>query len=125
MHFGLEARVPFANQSYLRAACQIPPHLGFKGSTEKHILRQAAQKWLPPLFSERKKSALPRDPRLGKAYQNALLPLIQRHKDLIEPYLDIPALLSLCHIENVKEADRMILFNMISFIHWFTIYAKK
>lgn len=124
MQFGLEARVPFANRNFLDIASQIYPHLGFKNGVEKYILRQAASKWLPPKFFNRKKSALPRDPRLGKAYQSLLLNLLKKKNDFIDLFLYRPALNALCELNTISEIDRMIMFNMICLIQWGNHYAK-
>lgn len=124
MHFGLEARVPFANRSVLDVACLVHPHLGFKNGVEKFLLRQAAARWLQPSFYNRKKSALPRDPRLGPSYQIVLSSLLQGKNDFIDTFLDRPALMALCSQKTINESDRMILFNMISLINWGKHYVK-
>lgn len=124
MHFGLEARVPFANQNFLETACLVQPNNGFKNNTEKHILRRAASKWLTSDFTNRKKSALPRDPRLGKRYQLILSQLLHDNNDFIDTFLHRPSLTALCETETITESDRMILFNMISLINWSNHYAK-
>lgn len=125
MHFGLEARVPFANRSLLDIACQIGPDLGFKEGREKAVLRQAAGRWLPQQLCARKKSALPRDPRLGKRYQRLLLSLLEGENDFIDAFLHRPALLELCQLVTIHEADRMILFNIICLIYWANLHEKN
>ncbi len=124
MHYGVEARVPFANRNLLDVASQVSPQLGFKNEVEKSILRQAAAKWLPPHYCSRKKSALPRDPRLGKAYQSILRTLLVGENGFIDAFLYRPALAALCDLEAISENDRMQLFNMICLIYWGRRYAK-
>jgi asparagine synthase (glutamine-hydrolysing) len=124
MHFGLEARVPFANRTMLETSCLVPPSLGFKNGIEKYILRQAAKKWLPESFANRKKSSLPRDPRLGEAYQAILCNLLQERNEFISHYLNRPALEQLCRQEAIAEDERMLLFNLISLIYWAEQYIS-
>lgn len=123
MHFGLEARVPFANRNVLDAVSQVTPASGFKNGQEKYIIRQAATRWLAADFSFRKKSALPRDPRLGKAYQPILKSLLQPNSSFIHTWLNKPALEALCNQQTITENDRMMLFNMISLLNWAQEYA--
>ncbi len=72
-----------------------------------------AKKWLPDYIINRKKSALPRDPRLGTQYQVILKNLLQETGDFIEDYLNLKALNALCEQKTIEENDRMMLFNMI------------
>lgn len=123
MHYGLEARVPFANRNVLDAVSNIMPHRGFKNGQEKYMIRQAAERWLPQDFAHRKKSALPRDPRLGYAYQPILQSLIQQNSDFVNTWLNNPSLLALCTQQTITENDRMMLFNMISLLNWAQEYA--
>lgn len=123
MHYGLEARVPFANRNVLDAVSHIMPGDGFKNGQEKYMIRQAATRWLPHDFSWRKKSALPRDPRLGKAYQPILQHLILQQHHFINTWLNKPALEALCNQPTITENDRMMLFNMISLLNWAKEYA--
>jgi asparagine synthase (glutamine-hydrolysing) len=124
MQFGLEARVPFANRNMLAASCQVFPSAGFKQNIEKHILREAAKKWLPASFANRKKSSLPRDPRLAKTYQSILYSLLQQENEFISCYLDKAILSNLCVQGSTNENERMILFNIICLIYWAQQYAK-
>lgn len=113
MHFGLEARVPFANKNMLEVASHIGPELGFKNGIEKSLLKSAAKNWLPDYIINRKKSALPRDPRLGPQYQEILKNLLQEMGDFVEDYLNLNTLTALCEQKTIVENDRMMLFNMI------------
>ncbi|HEY0273067.1 MAG TPA: asparagine synthase-related protein, partial [Chitinophaga sp.] len=124
MHYGLEARVPFANPHLLETVVQVPPALGFREGVEKYLLRQAALQHMAPAFALRKKSSLPRDPRLGKAYQAILQKLLQPPNDFIDTYLHRPALAALSRQDTVPESDRMLLFNMICLIYWGLHYAN-
>ena len=118
MRFGLEARVPFSNRNVLDIACQVYPNHGFKGGVEKSILRKAAARWLPPHFCTRKKSALPRDPRHGNAYQEILRKLLAEKNNFVDAYLNRKTLTTLCDLKVINENDRMSLFNVISIILW-------
>ncbi|WMJ74390.1 asparagine synthase (glutamine-hydrolyzing) [Cytophagaceae bacterium ABcell3] len=123
MYFGLEARVPFANQNVLDVVRGIGHHLGFRQQNEKYVLKLAAKGLIPEPIIQRKKSALPRDPRLGKVYQEILKQLVSKEQGFVDAYLDKKALLSLCEISKIEENDRMILFNMVSLLYWAKQYA--
>lgn len=123
MHAGLEARVPFANRNVLDAASLVYPRHGFKNEMEKNVLRNAASWWLGGHFCKRKKSALPRDPRLGKGYQQLLQQQLACNGDFIDTWLNRPALEALSRVETITEQDRMMLFNMVSLICWAEVYA--
>jgi len=58
MAHGLEARVPFLDHELVELCAQIPPALKLRGAQEKHILRQALQRVLPPEILGRKKRGL-------------------------------------------------------------------
>ena len=124
MNYSLEARVPFANQNVLEISSLIPPALGFKNGVEKNLLRQVASQWLAPEFATRKKSALPRDPRLGTYYQAVLTSLLEEKNDFIDTFLNRQSLEKLCKTRAINENDRMILFNMTSLILWGNKYAQ-
>lgn len=123
MRYGLEARVPFANRNVLDVVKHITPENGFKNGQEKYIIRKAATRWLAADFSWRKKSALPRDPRLGNAYQPILYSLLNENSDFINTWLNRPELEALCRQQTVTENDRMMLFNMICLLNWAQEYA--
>lgn len=124
MHFGLEARVPFANRNILYAVSQVGSEMGFKMGVEKYMLRQVALRHMPAALALRKKSSLPRDPRLGVAYQGILQQLLQGKNDFVDTYLDRKALDTLSRQATVPETDRLLLFNMISLIQWASHYAQ-
>lgn len=124
MHFGLEARVPFANRNLIDIAAQVPPAAGFKNQTEKHVLREAAKKWLPAGFANRKKSSLPRDPRLAAGYQRILQELLQQPNPFIDEYLHRQTLEALCEKNVVSDIQRMLLFNVICLIFWAEHYGQ-
>ncbi|BAV08670.1 asparagine synthase (glutamine-hydrolysing) [Filimonas lacunae] len=124
MHAGLEARVPFANREVLTVASQVLPRYGFKAGMEKYVVRTAALGWLDKAYAWRKKSALPRDPRLGKGYQQVLHTLLQQRNDFVDACLHRPALEALCQLPTVTENERMMLFNMICLINWSKVYAN-
>ncbi len=124
MHFGLEARVPFANRNMLEAAALVYPEAGFKNNTEKYVLRKAAEKWLPAGLAHRKKSSLPRDPRFGQEYQRILRTLLDQKNSFADRYLSRPALDQLCRQTTLEENQRMLLFTIICLIYWAEEYAK-
>lgn len=125
MHFGLEARVPFANRNVLDVAAKVPPQLGFADGVEKNILRRGALHFLPERIALRKKSSLPRDPRTGYLYQQWLPALMEENSDFTGTYLHQPALENLCRQTTLTENDRMMLFNIICLLHWSKQYAQQ
>lgn len=124
MNFGLEARVPFANQNVLKIVAGIDPDMGFYQSNEKNVLKNAARGIIPDYIINRKKSALPRDPRMGPFYQEILKNKLADQRDFVEEYLNYEGLLALSSQKRIEETDRMILFNMISLLNWGQHYAN-
>lgn len=122
MRFSVEARVPFANQEVINAASLIPPKFGYNNATEKYCLREAFKENIPSSIYGRKKSALPRDPRLGKIYQKKLKNLILEERDFVEEYLNHNFILVLCHKPQLTENERILLFNLISLLYWKRCY---
>ena len=55
MAVSLEARVPFLDLELMAFVESIPPRFKIKGRTQKHILKQAVARWLPPEVIARKK----------------------------------------------------------------------
>ena len=114
MKHGIEGRVPLANISVVEAASSIHPLHGFKGDVEKYCLRQASRPYLPDYIYNRKKSALPRDPRLGFKYQKILLKLIEENYDFGGQYLNLDEIKGLCYKKVLTENQRILIFNLIS-----------
>lgn len=123
MAHGLEARVPFANRGVLKSAQAVPPALGFKDEVEKFALRQAAAPFLPRSICWRKKSALPRDPRLGRAYQQRLLALLEESQSFAGQFLDLEEVRRLCRKPALPENERILLFNLTTLIYWGRYYC--
>lgn len=123
MQHGLEARVPFANKSILNEAAKIHPLAGFKNNIEKYCLREAGKSFLSQAIYKRKKSSLPRDPRLGLSYQKILLKLLQENKDFANVYLNVTEIERLCNQQILKENERILLFNLISAFNWWRCYC--
>lgn len=55
MAHGVEGRFPFLDHRVVEFASRIPPELKLRGLREKHILREAARKLLPPRIRDRTK----------------------------------------------------------------------
>jgi len=125
MNHSLEARVPFANQNLVQISRQISPLLGFKNGNEKHIVRKAAQGTLIDKIRLRKKSALPRDPRLGMAFQKKLHELLQEQNPFIDEFLNRKFLQELTHSKTIHEQQRMMLFSSIATISWGKKYMSN
>jgi len=125
MKHSLEARVPFANQNLSEVSRHIRPELGFKNGTEKYIVREAAKGVLVDEIRLRKKSALPRDPRLGRNYQKILINLLSEKNPFVDTYLNRPYLNDLAFFKDpISEKMRMMIFNAITVINWSKNYAN-
>jgi len=125
MNSSLEARVPFANQNLCEVSKRIHQSLGFKNNVEKYIVRESAKGILIDDIRLRKKSALPRDPRLGKAYQKILHNLLHEKNSFCEEYLNIKYLKKLAVDNHLTEQKRMVIFNSISTIYWSKKYYQN
>lgn len=58
MASSIEARVPYLDHCLWEFCATLPAHFKLKGSTEKHLLRRAAQKLLPEATRTRRKKGL-------------------------------------------------------------------
>jgi asparagine synthase (glutamine-hydrolysing) len=58
MAYGLEVRVPFLDHELLELCARIPPREKLRGLREKHVLRRAMARDLPPEIAWRKKRGL-------------------------------------------------------------------
>jgi asparagine synthase (glutamine-hydrolysing) len=56
MASSMEVRVPLLDHELVELAARIPARLKLKGLTGKHILKRAAEGWLPPEIINRKKA---------------------------------------------------------------------
>ncbi len=56
MASSMEVRVPLLDHELVELAARIPARLKLKGLTGKHILKRAAEAWLPPEIINRKKA---------------------------------------------------------------------
>jgi asparagine synthase (glutamine-hydrolysing) len=56
MAASMEVRVPLLDHELVELAARIPARLKLKGLTGKHILKRAAEAWLPPEIINRKKA---------------------------------------------------------------------
>jgi asparagine synthetase B (glutamine-hydrolysing) len=128
MHFGLEARVPFAGIHLLKLASKISPALAMKSHIEKYCLKQIAKNKIPESIRNRLKSSLPKNQAIGRRYQNKLKQVLQDPwaKDLISNYLAWPTIqqLSIKDAE-LSEKERSLLFKIISFSYWYQYHFKR
>lgn len=118
MNSSLEGRVPFANQNLFNVSKTIHPSLGFKNDIEKYVVREAAKGILIDDIRLRKKSALPRDPRLATAYQEILSNLLLEKHSFCEQYLNTKYLKKLATDNHITEQKRMMIFGSIAAIYW-------
>ena len=114
MAHGLEVRVPFADRQLLAVAARVPPSLGYADGVEKHLLRQAMRPVVPDAIYRRKKSVLPRDPRLAPLYQRALTGELREQAGFAREWLDLPAVERLCALPAPTDGERMLLFNLLA-----------
>ena len=120
MAFGLEARVPFADRRVLQLAAAVPLALGFIDGAEvpeKSFLRRAVAPWLPAAIVARRKSALPRDERLGAHFQQRLGTLLgdEDARMRLGAFFDVSALKLLQLEADVDDSDRALLFSILAF----------
>ncbi len=125
MNSSLEGRVPFANQNLFNVSKTIHPSLGFKNDIEKYVVREAAKGILIDDIRLRKKSALPRDPRLATAYQKILSNLLLEKHPFCEQYLNTKYLKKLVADKHVTEQKRMMIFSSIAAIYWGKKYYQN
>ena len=122
MHFGLEARVPFADINLMDLASKISPKLAMKNNVEKYCLKQIARNRIPESIRNRLKSSLPKSQTIGKYYQKELRQILLHPgaKELISHYLHWPAIHQLATTNNeLTEKERALLFKVISFYYWY------
>ncbi len=118
MAHGVEARVPFADLEVLACAQATAPSQGWRGGVEKHTLRQAVAPLLPAAIATRRKSALPRDPRLGRLYQEALREVAAAEGDFVRQYLDAAQIEGLSSKPDLSDNERATAFTLLALLHW-------
>jgi asparagine synthetase B (glutamine-hydrolysing) len=122
MHFGLEARVPFAHNDLLALASTIAPELAMKNQCEKYCLKQIASGKIPSAIINRIKSSLPKDQSVGALYQQEfkIIAANSLTEDLIGRYLNWPEINRIASkAPLLTEKERAILFKVIAFYYWF------
>lgn len=55
MAHSVEGRFPFLDHRVVEFSCSLPSRFKLRGLNEKHLLRVAAEKWLPPEIAQRRK----------------------------------------------------------------------
>jgi asparagine synthase (glutamine-hydrolysing) len=118
MAHGVEARVPFADRAVLDVAQRVPPAWGFRDGVEKAVLRAAARPFIPAAIHARRKSALPRDPRLGSLYAAELERVVVEDERELAPFLDVPRVRALCRAREPSDVERAALFNLLALALW-------
>lgn len=122
MHFGLEARVPFADINLMDLAGRIAPKLAMKNNIEKYCLKQIAKNKIPESIRNRLKSSLPKNQTIGKQYQAVLKSILldPLAEELIGHYLSRPKVHQMCLKNNEPdENERALLFKIIAFYYWY------
>jgi len=123
MAHGLEARVPFSDRELMRIAETVPPGVGFAAGEEKALLRRAVRRFVPDSVFNRRKSALPRDPRMGPLYQEALRRTLDEDEGFAKSFFDVAELSRLCEVPAPTDIERMVLFSALALLHWQRIYG--
>jgi asparagine synthase (glutamine-hydrolysing) len=123
MAFGLEARVPFADERVLAVAQGVAIDDAFCDARglvdgcgpEKRFLKAALAGVVPPAIVARAKSALPRDERLGPAYRAVLQRRLADPQHALATIFDIDALRALSSQTHVvDDGERMALFSVLA-----------
>lgn len=126
MAFGVEPRVPFAGREVLECAQAIAPARALAGGIEKSVLREAARGLVPEAIRRRRKSALPKDQAVGRAY----LALLRRVR--AEPHPLVTAMVRLedlpvgdpCRVDHpLDERQRAAVFRVLCLQYWAEAYG--
>jgi asparagine synthase (glutamine-hydrolysing) len=118
MAHSLEARVPFSDRELLALAETVAPKVGFAGGEEKALLRKALRPFVPDSVFDRKKSALPRDPRTGPLYQVALRTALEEEAEFAKGFFDVDRLLELSAAPQISDIERTVLFSALALLRW-------
>lgn len=90
MHYGLEARVPFADHRIIEYVYNVPWAMKYRNGTAKWLLREACGDLLPKEIMERKKSPYPKTyhPNYERLLIEAVRSILGDHNSPILPLLD-------------------------------------
>jgi asparagine synthase (glutamine-hydrolysing) len=124
MAHSIEARVPLLDHKFMEFAATIPPEMTLRGTTTKHVFREAMRPLLPPGVLERPKRgfAVPLQRwfrgQLGEFVRAVLLSETTRRRGVFDPtYLQRV----LTWHENGRALD-LHLWTMISFELWCRVF---
>ncbi len=136
MAFGLEARVPFADERVLAVAAAIDLDDAFGANNdgaddiealpEKRVLRAALSGVVPPTIAQRAKSALPRDERSGPAYRRRLREALgaPRRREALASIFDLGAVDAFVGSDAVvDDAERTVLFSLLAIDGFFRFHG--
>jgi asparagine synthase (glutamine-hydrolysing) len=96
----------------------VAPKVGFAGGEEKALLRKALRPFVPDSVFDRKKSALPRDPRTGPLYQVALRTALEEEAEFAKGFFDVDRLLELSAAPQISDIERTVLFSALALLRW-------
>lgn len=118
MAFGLEPRVPFAGREVLEVAQAIAPSRALADGVEKAVLREAARGLVPDAIRRRRKSALPKDQDVGRAYLASWRRLREEPHPLVETVVDLPRLDASLEHHGMDERRRAAVFRVLCLQRW-------
>ena len=135
MHYGLEARVPFADHRIIEYVYNVPWEMKYRDGVEKSLLREAFRGRLPDEVLFRKKSPYPKTysphyqsalaEKLGSIMQNPDSPLrliCDRRK--VAEFLRSPAEYGKPWFGQLMASAQLIAY-FIQLDHWFSIYKPE
>ena len=131
MHWGLEARVPFADHRLLEYVWNVPWSIKYKDGKEKALLRDAMKDYLPKELLNRKKSPYPKtyNPNYEKLLKIELKNIIEDNNAPIIPLLNKNVIYKL--IENTENYNNpwfgqlMTGTQMIAYLIQINYWLKK
>jgi asparagine synthase (glutamine-hydrolysing) len=119
MHASLEARVPFADSRLVELAASVSPAVALRGGTEKWALRESARGRIPEHVRTRKKSALPKDLAVEPVYRSEAVNVLREPPAVLRALVDTAAVQAIATRDTpLTEAERGILFRVITLAHW-------
>ena len=118
MHWSVEARVPFGDRALVDAADRVSLGAALRDGVEKRVLREAASGIVPEAIRRRRKSALPKPPRVEQAYRELLGAVLAARHPLLSALLEWPALTALLARPTWDEATRGAVFRVVALHHW-------
>lgn len=135
MHYGLEARVPFADHRIVEYLYNVPWDMKYKDGVEKSLLREAFRGEVPEEVLFRKKSPYPKtyNPKYEAVLTERLKGLMDRKdsplklicdKEKVEKFLSKPAEYGKPWFGQLMSSPQLIAY-FIQIDSWFSLYQPE